>query len=317
MSEEMSNFTLRKDTHTLMKMNLNYIVTNGEALFRSWRWGKMVYCPYCGSLHIYKGKGRYKCADCNHRFSDTTGTLFHATKLSLGTLTLAIYLNIQNRGISSYNLGEQCGITQKAAWRLQTKIRFALDQRNCKVSGDVAVDEAYICGSLKWKHFKEKLKLYAKYDIIVENGKPTQPQSLMLSRRRGVPVIGLHDGETLVMEHVEAPVLSQSIINVINAHNGGVTHLTTDESHLYFPLAKLWETTTMNHKKHIYAWDGYSSNRIENPFGWWNSNNQSNHRHQKEEYIQGYFNLFVFRRNTRKMEMSDRLGKAFGHFRFR
>ena len=298
-----------------MGLSLVYVSKHATELFRLWRWGGMVYCPYCGSLHIYRGSGRYKCGECNHRFTDTTGTLFHSSKLSLEILTLGIYLQLQNRMISSYNLSEQLGVTQKTAWRLQTKIRFALTQRNLTVSDDVAVDEDYLCGSLVWKHLREKLSLYSKYGIEVENDRPTQPQSLVLTRKRGVPVIGLHDGSTVILEHTPAPITSQSIIEVLNAHNGGITHITCDESHLYFPIAKLWDTTTVNHKKHNYKNDNYSSNRIENVFSWFNSNNQSNHRHQKEKYLQGYLNLFTFRRNHK--DMDNRMAAAFTYFQFR
>lgn len=313
MSDKIRTFAVQNQD-TMKGLTLQQVFNDGEELFRCFRWGKTVYCPYCGSVHVYKGKGRYKCKDCNRRFTDKTGTLFHGSKLSLTTIMAALYLMMTDRGLSSYIMGTQLGISQRTSWCLQTKVRLTLSQKELKVGDDVAVDEWYACGSLKWKHLSDKLKLYEKYGIQVENNHPTQPQSLMLSRRRGVPVIGLHDGTTLVLQQVEAPVLSQSIIDTINAHNGGMTHLTCDESHLYFPLAKLWETTTMNHKKHIYGWDGYSSNRIENCFGHFNTDNVCHHRHQKDRYMQGYLNLFVFVRNNRKNTITDSFTKAFSFF---
>jgi transposase-like protein len=55
-----------------------------ETMFRALRWPETLgcpICPHCGSLKAYdcprpSGSPRFRCADCGHDFSVTSGTLF-------------------------------------------------------------------------------------------------------------------------------------------------------------------------------------------------------------------------------------------------
>ena len=59
-------------------------------------------------------------------------------------------------GISSYEIGRSLGMTQKSAWFVLHRIRYAMQQGTLeKLSGDVEADETYIGGKAenmhKWK----------------------------------------------------------------------------------------------------------------------------------------------------------------------
>ena len=88
-------------------------------LVRNLETGKIVACPYCGSVTIVKtgkkdGRQRYKCKDCKASFGDTTGTLHQHSKLTkdqwLG-LIKGILLNISLRKIA-----DDIGASVQTVW---------------------------------------------------------------------------------------------------------------------------------------------------------------------------------------------------------
>src|SRR3990167_127720 len=107
------------------------------------------YCPHCKHDKIMRfsdGK-RYRCHKCRQDFTIKTGTLFGESKLPLKTWFLAIYLLTSNKkGISSTQLSECLGVSQKTAWFMDHRIREALKKGNGKLFGTVEVDETYVGG---------------------------------------------------------------------------------------------------------------------------------------------------------------------------
>ncbi len=95
-----------------------------------WADGK-VRCPTCGAEKVtYLAKSRlWKCYEDHPRakFSLKVGTIFEDSKLPLEKWMRAIWLiaNCKN-GISSCELARHLGITQKAAWHVEHRIRAAM-----------------------------------------------------------------------------------------------------------------------------------------------------------------------------------------------
>ena len=131
-----------------MDISLASITENAPYIFYELRWNGTICCPYCGGTHIYNpNPGQlHICADCHERFSDTSGTIFHSTKLSLSKWLYAIYLFLTStRGISSYALGRYIQVSQSTAWTMLMKLRSCLArdiQFSC--TDQVAIDEVYI-----------------------------------------------------------------------------------------------------------------------------------------------------------------------------
>jgi len=101
-------------------------------------------------MHFADGK-RYRCAKCKQDFTIKTGTLFGESKLPLLTWFTAIYLlTASKKGISSVQLSEFLGVSQKTAWYIDHRVREAMKQRGGKLFGTVEVDETYIGGA--WKN---------------------------------------------------------------------------------------------------------------------------------------------------------------------
>ncbi len=60
--------------------------------------------------------GVYKCADCKKQFSVRKGTIYEESRLPLQKWFVAAFLMTTSRkGISSYQLAREIGVTQKTA----------------------------------------------------------------------------------------------------------------------------------------------------------------------------------------------------------
>lgn len=118
-----------------------------------WPDGKVL-CPYCGGGHIYriKERQRYKCGnpECYKKFSVTVGTIFEASKIPLKKWFIAAYLAFNHKkGISSYQLGRDIGVSQKCAWFMLHRIRELMrDKAPVKLDNIVEMDEVYIGGKV-------------------------------------------------------------------------------------------------------------------------------------------------------------------------
>lgn len=121
-----------------------------------------VQCPRCGSENVtYLEKARvWKCYSKHPKakFSLKVGTIFEDSPLGLDKWFTAMWLiaNCKN-GISSYELGRHLGITQKAAWHVNHRIRLAMQNGSlAKLSGHVEVDETFIGGLARNRHSNKR-----------------------------------------------------------------------------------------------------------------------------------------------------------------
>jgi transposase-like protein len=137
---------------------------NCKAFMMELRWpdGK-VKCPHCGSAHVtYLAKARvWKCYEKHSlsRFSLKTGTIFEDSPLGLDKWLVAVWLIVNcKNGISSYEVHRDLGITQKSAWFMNHRIRFALHSGSFDkpLSGDVEADETFIGGKARNMHVEKR-----------------------------------------------------------------------------------------------------------------------------------------------------------------
>ena len=115
------------------------------------RWKGQPRCPYCKSDAVtpLPKENRHHCNSCNTSFSVTVGTIFHHTHLSLQKwfLALCIVLNAK-KGIAARQLGRDLHVNRNTAWRIDMKIRQAMNEREQRelLTGLVECDETYIGG---------------------------------------------------------------------------------------------------------------------------------------------------------------------------
>src|SRR4029077_19700748 len=135
------------------------------------RWPNGVTCPTCSAKDVtfLANQRRWKCRHGHDRpqFSVKVGTVMEDSPIPLSKWLMAMWqiVNCKN-GISSYEVHRAIGITQKSAWFLDHRIRFALGmtsesktpfrRRTSRLlSGHVEADETFIGGKARNMH-KEK-----------------------------------------------------------------------------------------------------------------------------------------------------------------
>jgi transposase-like protein len=128
------------------------------------RWPDGVVCPYCNSRNVAfrKAKRVWRCKDCEDRreFSVKVGTIMEDSPIPLDKWLVGMWLIVSAKnGISSYELHRALGITQKSAWFLGHRIRFALQNGSLVSMGNgvvCEVDETFIGGKARNMHFGKR-----------------------------------------------------------------------------------------------------------------------------------------------------------------
>jgi transposase-like protein len=127
-----------------------------------WNDGK-VECPYCGSDKVtYLENARlYKCYAGHPRakFSLKVGTIFEDSPIGLEKWLPALWLIVNSKnGVSSCELARSLGTTQKTAWFMAHRLRFALHQGSFDsfLSGEVEADETFIGGKARNMHVSKR-----------------------------------------------------------------------------------------------------------------------------------------------------------------
>jgi transposase-like protein len=118
-------------------------------------------CPACGHLdHYYlKTQKRWKCKECHKQFSVKLGTIFEDSPIHLDKWLCALWMLVNcKNGVSSYEVAKAIGVTQKSAWFMLHRLRFALQDKDSggKLGGGehskVKIDETFIGGKARNMH---------------------------------------------------------------------------------------------------------------------------------------------------------------------
>jgi len=139
---------------------------------RRWPDG-VVKCPRCGSEDVlFQEKyNRYQCGKKHslRQFTLKTGTIFEDSPIGLDKWLMAMWMVVNcKNGVSSYEIARDTGVTQKTAWFMDHRIRFAIHQQggDDKMGGEgstVEVDETYIGGLARNMHAsKRREKLHGR-----------------------------------------------------------------------------------------------------------------------------------------------------------
>jgi transposase-like protein len=105
-------------------------------------------CPRCaGKEHFFLATRLvWKCKACKKQFSVKVGTIFEDSPVGLDKWLCAMWMmaNCKN-GVSSYEIARALEVTQKTAWFMLQRIRYAMHTGSIdKMSGTVEADETFI-----------------------------------------------------------------------------------------------------------------------------------------------------------------------------
>lgn len=203
---------------------------NCVAVVKSMRWPDGVpVCPHCGERrHYWLAKVmRWKCAACRKQFTAKTGTVFEDSPIGLDKWLIGIWLvaNCKN-GVSSYEIARHVGVTQKSAWFMLHRIRYALANGSFEMlggaeGGPVEVDECFIGGKPKNMHASRRNSL----------------ELAFRGRDNKTPVMGMLDRENrkvraTVIPNAKREVLQREILKAIEKGSTVYTDGATGYDHL-------------------------------------------------------------------------------------
>ncbi len=184
--------------------------TNCREYVAARRWPNGVVCPRCGNRKVtfLEKYNRWQCGarHANRQFTAKTGTIFEDSPLGLDKWLAAMWqvVNCKN-GVSSYEVHRAIGVTQKTAWFMDHRIRFALTLGTIdKLSGHVEADETFVGGKARNMHISERKRR------ITGTGTKDKTAVMGILQRGGkvhatvVPNRKRHALQAEVRKHVEA-----------------------------------------------------------------------------------------------------------------
>lgn len=250
-----------------------------RAYFERVRFAKGDYCPHCKHKKIMRftdGK-RYRCHKCRKDFTIKTGTLFGESKISMRQWFIAIYLlTTRKKGISSIELAQNVGVSQKTAWFMDMRIRASFKQSKAKLLGVVEVDETYLGGKHKRQFgFRKK-------------------HALMGMTQRGGKIKVVH------IPHRGTEVL----LPTIKKHIHPKARIMSDEARVYSKLPKIgYQWGYVKHGKRHWVRGDISTNSIESFWALFKRNYHGTYHSMSKKHLQRYVDEVCFRFNNRNNPM--------------
>lgn len=262
------------------------------------RWNGKPICPHCGSQrenhYQIQTRGTYKgrrmCKDCRRPFSVTIGTIFEKSQIPLQKWFEAVsFFATHKKGISSYQLQKEIGVTQKTAWFMLSRLRNSVkNEVDFEFEGIVQVDETYVGGKNKNRSKGKK----------VEN---TQGRSL----KTKTPVFGmLNDG--LVYTEVVKNTKGKTLKTIIRSKVKSGSTIVSDGWNGYRGLEQEeYIHKIIKHNLGVFKSGSYHTNGIE---GFWSLLKRGLtgiYHHASDKHLHRYCDEFAYRYNIRTMSTGE------------
>ena len=258
-----------------------------------WRTGK--FCPICNSdrlIHSFADGRTHKCGDCRRRFSIRVGTIFEDSKLPIRTWLLAIWLiTSHKKGIASTQLAKDLGITQKSAWFVLHRLRYAAQTKsfNRRLAGEVEADETFIGGKEKNKHAWQRT-----------GGKQ--------GGKGKVAVLGILEREGELRTGITPSLSARNVQSVIRDNVAPGAALMTDEHGSFVGLSDTYYHHRVNHSAGEYVRDYcLHTNGIESVWALFKRQIVGTHHWLSPKHLSRYLGEMTWRFNHRGAEEGERV----------
>lgn len=257
------------------------------------QWNGNVVSPFDAESKVYKCSGnKYKCKNTGKYFNVRTNTIFDNTKIPLQKWFLALYVfSSHKKGISSHQLAKDISVTQKSAWFLLHRLRYAFDHPNFKntLGNVVEIDECFIGADAKNKHASKKRKN--------EHGGTLHEKQ---------PVLGMRERDGFVIARVVENRHKETILPIIYENVENDSTIMTDEYTAYKDLKHDYTHHRVNHGAKEYVNKMAHTNGIENFWSHLKRGIDGIYHWVSKGHLQSYVDEFTLRFNTRKFNTQAR-----------
>lgn len=269
-------------------------------VFRMARWpeteGEAI-CPCCGSCeqhYFLQTRKQWRCKDCNHTFSITSGTLFahHKKPLKVYLAAIALYTNTA-KGFSALQLSRDLNVQYKTAFVLMHKLREALIdvEANEKLEGEVEIDGCYVGSYVR----PENEKKDRKDRRLAENQNPNK-RCVITIRQRGNHGEGASQTKVFVVKSENQANLKA----LAQTHIQNGTVINADEATGYDALHALYEMKRINHQERYSGENGECTNQAESYFSRFRRMHKGQVHKMSNQHLHAYANECAYREDTRR-----------------
>jgi transposase-like protein len=254
------------------------------------RWPHGVKCPKCDHDKITRltTRKQFTCAkkSCRYRFSVTSGTIMHSSKIPLQKWFFAIaMLADAKKSISSLQMHRHLHISEECCWHMCHRIRAAMADDVMQADlfrGIVQADEYYFGGA-------------------------TRPEDAAISKNgRGAirkhPIFGAYECETgrvrtSVVPNVKGQTLAEALQRMADMRE---TDLRTDEWQAYRRVGRECRShRVVRHSKEYVTVDGIHTNHVESAWSLLARSVMGSFHHMTIKHLPRYLAEFDSRFNAR------------------
>lgn len=198
------------------------------------RWPNGVVCPRCGNFEVHPVRTmpfKWQCYACapnsGYRFSVIAGTIFENTNKPLRDWFRVVHLMLASKkGMSALQIQRMMGFgSYETAHSMCHKIRAALVAPEEKLGGIVEVDETYVGGKNKNRHWRKRKagRGSANKEIVIG----------AVSRKGNVVARVIANTDTATLDGFVRQAVSEKVSLIATDEHAGYRFLKNDFDHRF------------------------------------------------------------------------------------